>query len=56
MKIQDHKTYPKWQVQVRMHGSSKLDILEHLMGTNRHPSTNIYKGLFMAHYMYKYKS
>ena len=24
-KTQDHKTYPKWGIQVRMHESSKLD-------------------------------
>ena len=25
VKTQDHKTYPKWGIQVRMHESSKLD-------------------------------
>ena len=33
----------------QMHESSKLDILVHQMNTNERSSTNIYKGLFVAH-------
>ena len=55
-KTHGHENLSKMGIQVKMHESSKLDYTSTLMGTNRHSSTNIYKDLFVAHYMYKYKS
>ena len=56
MKAHDHNINPKWEYKFKNVWIIKTKaILAHLMGSNKHSSTNINR-FICAHNMFKYKS